>query len=292
LADLVRLPQTTLRTDIHCVTRWSKLDVSFHGVLLRELVDRARVQPAARFASFVARSARNHSSSLLLEDALRLGSLVAWQVDGQPLPDEHGGPIRLVVPGRYFYKSVKWLERIEMLAENRLGFWEGSAGYHDGADPWREERYMAPNLDRRRARQLIESRDFLGQDLRSIDCRGRDLSGLNAAGALLRDADFSDALLAGADFSRANLSNAKFARADLRKAKFVQADVEGAEFSGASLAGADFSGGSWFGTTFCQIGASGEFEQGATFDRATRFDAAALDQLTEPQRAYVERARR
>ncbi len=284
LDELARLPQSTISVDIHCVTRWTKLDVPFSGVLLSELLGQVGIQPVAKFVSFVARSGHNHSSSLLLDEAITLGTMLATAVDGRPIPPEHGGPLRGIVPGRYFYKSVKWVERIELLAENRLGFWESTAGYHDHADPWLEERYMASNIDRRRARQLMESKNFAGQDLRGIDCRERDLSNLNARDALLRDANFSKCRLAGADFSGANLSNAKFALADLQGARFVNADLEGAELAGADLRGTDFSGCSWFGTSLCKIDEGGGMSEGALFDHATHVDPAAIEQLTDHQR--------
>ena len=170
LAEFAALPQTAVVVDIHCVTRWSKLGVEFRGVLLRDVLAQVEATDRARFVSFIARSDRGHSTSLPLADALELGTLLATHVDGELLPAEHGGPLRSVVPHRYFYKSLKWLERIELLAENRLGYWEAEAGYHDRADPWREERYMAADIDRRWARRLIESRNFSGQALRSIDC--------------------------------------------------------------------------------------------------------------------------
>ena len=288
LVELSSLPQASRSIDIHCVTRWTKLDVVFNGVLLKELLDRAAVRPDAKFVAFMARSSRNHSSSLHLKEALELETLIATHVDDELLPSEHGGPIRGIVPGRYFYKSVKWLERIELLAENQLGFWEATSGYHDHADPWLEERYMAANIDRRWARQLIGSKDFSGQDLRSIDCSRRDLSGLNARGALLRDANFSRCQLLAADFSDANLSNAKFTSADLRGATFARGDLEGAELAGADLRGADFRGCSWFGTSLCIVDELGNVSAGAALDRTTQIDLAAIEQLTDHQRRYVE----
>jgi DMSO/TMAO reductase YedYZ molybdopterin-dependent catalytic subunit len=286
LAQLASFPQTSRRLDIHCVTRWSKFDVLFSGVQFRELLERTGVRSAARYVSFVARSSRHHSTSLTLRDAIDLGTLICTGVDGLPLPTDHGGPVRSVVPDRYFYKSVKWLCRIELLAENRLGFWEANSGYHDHADPWREERYMAPDLDRRLARQLLQQRDFSGQPLRSIDCRGHQLDGLRAVEAILRDADFSDCSLRGADFGGANLSNARFRRADLEGTSFRKADLEGADFSQARLIGADFSGCSLFGASFFA------FDQTpyAQLDASTRFDAQSLQQLTPEQRRFLESA--
>ena len=147
LEEFGALPQVDTRIDIHCVTRWSKLGAHFGGVLLQTLLDSCQPLPQARFVSFVARSARRHSTSLSLQDALPLGTLLALSYEGQPLTQEHGGPIRTVVRDRYFYKSLKWLEEIRLLAEDELGYWEKEAGYHNEADPWREQRYIVPQKD-------------------------------------------------------------------------------------------------------------------------------------------------
>lgn len=98
--------------DVHCVTRWSIPRKPFGGVLLSELLALCDVLPEAKFVSFVADSDRGHSTSLPLEDALRLGVMIALRADGKPLPVEHGGPVRVVTPERYFYKSLKWLMQI------------------------------------------------------------------------------------------------------------------------------------------------------------------------------------
>ena len=286
LADLAGLPQVTLTTDIHCVTRWSKLDQSFGGVALAQLLEICQPEAAARFVSFVARSARGHSTSLPLADALSLGTLLATHYAGKPLPAEHGGPVRTIVPGRYFYKSLKWLAKIELLAEDRLGYWEAVAGYHNHADPWREERYIASAVTRQQAAELIARRDFSGLDLRGIDARGRDLTGLVAIGSLLRDADFQGATLAGANFQGANLSNARLGSADLRGAVFRGGDVEGADFCGADLRGADFRGASIFGATFVN---SAE-QLAARVDATTLFDQDRLDDLFPEQAEFVLRA--
>ncbi len=288
LTQLQELPQVRRAIDIHCVTRWSMLDRVFTGVLLSELLAVVGVAPNARFVSFGAHSLRQHATSLFLAEALELGTLLAWEVDDQPLPRDHGGPLRSIVPGRYFYKSIKWLRRIELLERNRLGFWEATAGYHDHADPWREERYVASDVDRRLARQLIESRDFTGRDLRGIDCRDRQLEGLAAHGALLRNADFAGAELPRADFRGANLSNARFAGADLRQANFAGADLEGADFSNADLRGADLRGCSFFGASFC--GNAADSRQ-LLVDRATQIDDDSLHQLTPGQRSFLQKCR-
>ena len=168
LDELQTMSQTEMTLDIHCVTRWSKLGVRIRGILLEDLLSQSGLAEAAQFVSFVSRSARNHSTSLTIKDAYEHKTLIGLEVDGQALSPEHGGPFRNFVPGKYFYKSVKWLTKIELLAADRLGYWEAETGYHNGADPWKEQRYMVPTLDRRSVIRLIESRDFSGKDLRSI----------------------------------------------------------------------------------------------------------------------------
>jgi DMSO/TMAO reductase YedYZ molybdopterin-dependent catalytic subunit len=285
LDDLRRLPQVESPVEIHCVTRWSKLDLRFGGVPLKVLLDLTGCRSEARYVSFIARSEREHSTSLALDEALKLGTLIALAADGRPLPTEHGGPVRVVVPGRYFYKSLKWLKRIELLTEDRLGYWEAVAGYHNHADPWKEERFIASSISRQEAAALIASREFRG-DLRGIDARGRDLTDLQAAGALLRDADFREAKLSRADFSGANLSLARFQRADLRQASLRQADVEGCDFCGADLTGADFRGASIFGSTF--VDESNGLV--ASIDGSTRFDREELDELAPLQSEFICRS--
>jgi len=286
VAELCALPQVEHVVDIHCVTRWSKLGVTFGGVPLAALLKSAGVQRQARFVSFVAHSERDHSTSLMLDDALRLDTLIALSIDGRPVPIERGGPVRVVVPGRYFYKSLKWLARIELLEHDRLGYWESTAGYHNVADPWREQRYIASGLSKQEAARRIASRDFSGADLPGIDAAGRDLTGLNARGAILRDADFRRCQLESACFDGANLSNADFRGADLRDATFMGADVEGADFSGADLRGADLRVASLLGVSFV---AEEPEHAAARFDGATRFDPSTLAGLTPEQEAYVRK---
>ena len=151
LTELAALSRVERIVDIHCVTRWSKPAVRFGGVLLADLLSHAPPKPAARFVSFVSRSERSHSTSLVLAHAISLETLIALSCEGQPLAAEHGGPVRVVVPGRYFYKSLKWLAGVELLAEDRLGYWEATAGYHNHADPWQEQRYIAPGLTKQQA---------------------------------------------------------------------------------------------------------------------------------------------
>ncbi len=277
--------------DIHCVTRWSKLGMAFGGVRLRDLLDAAQPRADARFVRFVARSTRDHASSLPLADLPDLDPLVALTVDGEPLPVEHGGPVRLIVPGRYFYKSVKWLERIDLLAEDRLGFWEAESGYHNIADPWREQRYVVRDLPARKVRALLQSRNFDDQDLLSLSCDDMDLSGLTARRALLRNASFRRTRLEGADFSGANLSNACFDAADLRGARLSDGDAEGASFRGADLRGADLTGTRLFGVSFTAEPHEDEATVAdAVIDASTGVRADQLSALTEPQAAFVRNA--
>lgn len=291
--------QTDAVLDIHCVTRWSRLGVRFRGVPLAELLAEVGVRPGARFLSFVARSARGHSTSLPLADALELGTLLALEHEGAAIGLDHGGPIRPIVPGRYFYKSVKWLERIDVLAEDRLGHWEAESGYHNRADPWWEERYIAGNVDRRRAAELLEGRRLRGLELLSLVASGMSLCGLDAEEALLRNADFRGSSLCDARFRGANLSNARFDGADLRNATFAGADLEGASFSGADLRGADLTGVSLFGATFGPDRLDGRMDgeapapddSGCLIDGSTRIDPATLDALSPAQRPWLSRER-
>ena len=250
LDSLLTRPSIERTIDIHCVTRWSRPSVTFRGILLEEIFANVGVLPTARFVWMQARSDRSHGSSVPLLTAVECGALIAWEADGKPLTEEHGGPLRIVVPGRYFYKSVKWIESLELLEYDRLGWWESEAGYHNNADPSREERYVARAIDRVVAARLVEKRDVSGLDLLGFDACHRDLTGLDAREAVLRDARFEHCQLARADFGGANLSNARFAHSLLHRSSFRGADCEGADFAGCDLRESDFRGASLFGATF------------------------------------------
>jgi DMSO/TMAO reductase YedYZ molybdopterin-dependent catalytic subunit len=135
---LQALPQTEITVDIHCVTRWSRFDTGFKGVHWRELAKLVRPKPSARFV--VAHAEQGFTANLPLAALDDDNSLVAWEADGEPLEPEHGWPLRLVVPTRYFWKSAKWLRGLELLAADQPGFWE-RYGYHNEADYWQEQRY-------------------------------------------------------------------------------------------------------------------------------------------------------
>ena len=136
--ELNRLPQTSNTQDIHCVTRWSRFDMQFEGVHWRELAKLARPKPAARFV--VAHAEQGFTSNVPLSFLEADDALLATRANGEPLAPEHGHPLRLVIPGKYFWKSAKWLRGIELTSVDRPGFWE-RYGYHNDADPWNEERY-------------------------------------------------------------------------------------------------------------------------------------------------------
>jgi DMSO/TMAO reductase YedYZ molybdopterin-dependent catalytic subunit len=292
LTDLKNIGWVEQVVDIHCVTRWSKPGVRIGGVSLKSLLEVVAPLPTSHFISFIAHSERRHSTSLPLAEAISLGSLLAFEAEGHPLAIEHGGPLRVVVPGRYFYKSLKWLADIELLAEDRLGYWEGVAGYHNEGDPWREQRYVAEGLSKQQAEAILQNRDISGRELRNLTAAGLDLSAMKAAGAILRNADFRRANLSNVSFDGANLSNAQFEDANLTAVSFIGADVEGADFAGSDLRGANFSGASLTGVSFCKpfdISAGGEysFSHGAIIDRTTRIDDKSIEFLTPGQAAYL-----
>ena len=136
--EFAELPKVEVTQDIHCVTRWSRFDVTFGGVPWSALAELVAPKPTANFAIAHAEQGYTANSPLsALEDPL---ALLATHADGEALTPEHGGPLRLVVPGRYFWKSAKWLRGIELLSTDQPGFWE-RYGYHNDADPWKEERY-------------------------------------------------------------------------------------------------------------------------------------------------------
>ena len=135
--EFLALPAEDITVDIHCVTKWSKFGTHWRGVALDTLL--ADVETEADYA-FV-HSYGGYTTNLPLEDLLDGKAWVAYEYDGEPIHPEHGGPARLLVPHLYFWKSAKWVNGIELLPEDRPGFWE-TAGYHDYGDPWREQRYQ------------------------------------------------------------------------------------------------------------------------------------------------------
>jgi DMSO/TMAO reductase YedYZ molybdopterin-dependent catalytic subunit len=136
--DVVQLGAREQISDIHCVTRWTKLDMPWKGVPMKALLDRVQPLDSVRFV--IAHAEQGYTANLPIEAIRDDDVMLAYEAEGRPLTPEHGFPLRLLVPSRYFWKSAKWLRGIEFSDTDKPGFWEGY-GYHNEGDPWREERY-------------------------------------------------------------------------------------------------------------------------------------------------------
>lgn len=136
--ELMSAPQTHKRSDIHCVTSWSRYDNNWDGVTTHDLLD--AVRPKQDATHVLLTSNDGYTTNLTLEDFASPEAMIVHSWEGKPLPLDHGGPVRLVVPHLYFWKSPKWLRKIEFATKDHPGFWE-VRGYHNHADPWLEERY-------------------------------------------------------------------------------------------------------------------------------------------------------
>ena len=274
LHEYLALDHRTFTFDIHCVTSWTRFGSTFTGIPLREVVT---ANDDARYVSFGAYSDRGHHTSLPLGIAMEQSWLV-HEFEGAPLTVEHGGPVRVVTPGRYFYKSLKWLRTIEFLREDRLGWWEVNSSYHNNADPGSgEERFTtgslrpeqlsrfvgAPNYDKYRNRVM------LGLDLTSWQPASRDLRRL-----YLKHCDISGVVFGDVDLRNSNLSLSDLSGADLRGSDLSGSDLEGANFSGADLSGADLRDTALSATRF-----DGAIVAGARFDGSWG--------LVESQRDYL-----
>ena len=136
--ELQELPSQEVTVDIHCVTRWSRFDAAFRGVHWSELAKLVRPRPSARYV--IAHAEQGFTANLPLGALEDEEALIAYEADGEPLTPEHGWPLRLMAPSRYFWKSAKWLRGLELRATDQPGFWE-RYGYHNDADYWKEQRY-------------------------------------------------------------------------------------------------------------------------------------------------------
>ena len=277
LGDFMQLEHRDLTFDVHCVTSWTRLGTRFTGVPLAEILEPSKPSPEGAYVSFTAFSTRGHHTSLPLQTALESSWLV-HSVDGEPLEREHGGPVRVVTPGKYFYKSLKWVRSIEVLAEDRLGWWEVNSSYHNNADPWAgDERFTTGSLRPEQLQRFLEASSYdkyrgrvmLGLDLRGWDPGSRDLRRLYLKNCDLRGVDLSSTDMRGANLSLSDLGGAVLAGADLSGG-----DLEGADFRGADLTGADLSGTALSATRF----------EGAAVE-GTRFRGAWG--LLEDQQAYL-----
>jgi len=136
--ELLALPQETITVDIHCVTKWTKLDTTWTGVSVDTLLE----DVATEATYLTAWSDGDYTTNLNIEDVTDGKAWVVHTYEGEPLDPEHGGPARLLVPHLYFWKSAKWLRGLKLTTEDEPGFWEGF-GYHNRGDPWREQRYWS-----------------------------------------------------------------------------------------------------------------------------------------------------
>jgi len=262
-AEILALPQEELVADIHCVTGWTHLGMRLQGTRLRRLLERASPTQDARFVRFVAWSPRDHDTSQPLSLALDDTWLIHSR-DGKPLEPEHGFPLRTVTPSRYFFKSLKWLRRVEVIREDRLGFWERESNYHNIGDPWPgDQRFTSGSLAPDRLAKLRIAANLapwrgtgkvlLGVPLQGWRPEDRDLRGIQMKNCDLRGAD-----LAGADLRGANFSLSDMRGADLRGSDLREADLEGANLAGADLTAADMRDSKLTATRLFELDRSGE----------------------------------
>jgi DMSO/TMAO reductase YedYZ molybdopterin-dependent catalytic subunit len=138
------LPMQQYTVDIHCVTKWSKLDTRWEGVSLDTLLGAVDIDPKARYV--MAFSDGGYTTNMPLKEVTDSKAFIGLRYDGAPLAPEHGGPARLVVPALYFWKSAKWVRGLSLIERDQPGFWE-SLGYNNHGDPWKEERYYGDRTD-------------------------------------------------------------------------------------------------------------------------------------------------
>jgi DMSO/TMAO reductase YedYZ molybdopterin-dependent catalytic subunit len=136
--DINKLPKTEVKKDIHCVTKWSKFDTNWEGISLDHIIDLVKVSETA--THLIAHSYDGYTTNIPMEDITNGQAWVATAYEGDTIEDAHGGPARLLVPHLYFWKSAKWLNKLEFVDADKPGFWE-TRGYHNYGDPWKEQRY-------------------------------------------------------------------------------------------------------------------------------------------------------
>jgi hypothetical protein len=281
LASFLARADHALEFDIHCVTGWTRFGSRWTGLPLSVLLEEAGPLGDARFVSFEAYSARGHHTSLPLEVAAT-DSWLVHSFDGLPLEVGHGGPVRLVTPSRYFYKSLKWVKRIVVLAEDRPGWWEENSFYHNNADPRSgNERFTTGSIRPEQVGRFLAADrydKYRGRVLMGLDLRDWVPASLDLRRLQLKFCDLRDVTLAGADLRESNLSLSDLRGADLRGADLSGSDLEGVNFSGADLSGADLSGTALSATRF--VDESG----GATLIGASFADSFGL---VEEQEEFV-----
>lgn len=260
LDEVYTLSEYEITTDIHCVTGWSYRAMRFTGFPLAHLLNRVGPKQEAGFVWFGAYSARHHDTSLPL-DIARLETWLVTHADGRPLDVEHGFPVRTLTPARYLYKSLKWVHRITLLAEDRPGFWERTSLYHHNADPWPgDQRYETGTMTPRAIEKLKHSKSFdryRDKVIISINLSGWKPLSAEMHGLQLKNCNLRGADLSGADLSGANLTNSDLRDANLKDVNLRNADLEGANFAGADMTGADLSGANLNVVRFFEIDENG-----------------------------------
>jgi DMSO/TMAO reductase YedYZ molybdopterin-dependent catalytic subunit len=136
--EFMKLPQASLKADFHCVTAWSRFDDVWEGVLFKDFAGSLKIKPRAKFV--MQHAYGGYTTNLPLTVMFEEDVMFAHTLNGEPLPRDHGGPMRVITPRRYAWKGAKWIRGVEFMSENRPGFWERN-GYSNSADPWKEERY-------------------------------------------------------------------------------------------------------------------------------------------------------
>jgi DMSO/TMAO reductase YedYZ molybdopterin-dependent catalytic subunit len=279
LDDYMAMGHRELIFDIHCVTSWTRFESRWCGVPLSDVLDVAQPEPEARFVSFMAFSSRDHHTSLPLGYA-RENSWLVHEYEGAPLTTEHGGPVRLVTPGRYFYKSLKWVKSIECLSEDRLGWWEVNSSYHNNADPWAgDERFTTGSLrpeQLERFKTATNYDKYRGKVMLGLDLRGWKPSAPNLTRLYLKNCD-----LRGADVARASMRASNLSLSDLRGATLAGADLSGSDLEGADFGGADLTGANLSETALTATRFDGAVVTGAVFGGCWG--------LLESQRDYLVR---
>ncbi|MHA2472773.1 MAG: molybdopterin-dependent oxidoreductase [Promethearchaeota archaeon] len=141
LGDLNKIQDKEIVADIHCVTSWSKFDTRWGGISFNKLFDLVKPKSTAKYVEFVCAD-KGFTTTVPIEKLQAKNTILALTYEGEPISEKHGGPVRPIIPNLYFYKSAKWVLRINFLNEDRIGYWE-RGGYSNKADPWKEQRYSS-----------------------------------------------------------------------------------------------------------------------------------------------------
>lgn len=297
-AHLQTFPSEEYTSDIHCVTSWSRLDTSFRGIRLGRFLElngiNASISKEFPYVQFEAYSDRSHDTSLPLNFAWD-ESWMVFEINKLPLTPEHGFPLRIITPGRYFYKSLKWLKTIRLLREDKLGFWERNSSYHNDGDPWSEQRFDESVIespdeinhfkgqdDFKAYQPPHEPRVFLKCNFNHWTPKSKDLRYLQ-----LKSCNFREAKLDGIDFSNANLTLSKFPQASLSHSIFINTDLEGADLSKAILRDSNFENNAMSATVFGNISENTDWE--SERERLRNISISNPSGLLESQKEFLDK---